>query len=210
MHAGSWRETGPAMAMAVSLSLPQIIVPSSDCHSVIHRADYHRVLVEECERLGVDLKLGADVQDLHIETTKVTLRSGEMVSGDVIIGADGKYFFLSTTYSASNLLGLWSTLRSQILGHPSPPQATSDLAYRGTFSRSSLQALDNPAIDKLCENNGSNMWLGPKGHAVFYPLRCGTQFNLVITCPDDLPPHVSTMEGDIEEMKAVFEGWDPV
>lgn len=54
------------------------------------------------------------------------------------------------------------------------------------------------------------MWIGPESHAVFYPVRCGKEFNLVMARPDDLPPGVKTEEGNIQEMKAVFEGWDPV
>lgn len=54
------------------------------------------------------------------------------------------------------------------------------------------------------------MWIGPQSHAVFYPVRCGTEFNLVMTRPDDLPFNVKTKEGNMEEMEAVFVGWDPV
>jgi salicylate hydroxylase len=54
------------------------------------------------------------------------------------------------------------------------------------------------------------MWIGPESHSVFYPVRCGKEFNLVMTRPDNLPASIKTMEGDLKEMKAVFEGWDPV
>lgn len=54
------------------------------------------------------------------------------------------------------------------------------------------------------------MWLGPKSHAVFYPVKSGKEFNLVIIRPDDLPPGVKTQEGDLPEMRALFEGWDPM
>ncbi|KAF2650857.1 FAD/NAD(P)-binding domain-containing protein [Lophiostoma macrostomum CBS 122681] len=164
---------------------------------VIHRADYQQVLVEEAKRLGVIIRLNAGVMDVQHERdmgAKVVLRDGEVVAADVVIGADG----------------LWSTLRGLILGHASPPQETGDLAYRGTFSRSALLSLDDPAVDELCEKSVVTVWIGPESHAVFYPVRCGNEFNLVMTRPDDLPPDVKTQEGDLEEMKAVFEGWDPV
>lgn len=47
------------------------------------------MLVEESQRLGVELRLKADVQDINFESTEVTLSNGEVISGDVIIGADG-------------------------------------------------------------------------------------------------------------------------
>lgn len=56
---------------------------------MIHRADYQRVLVEECDRLGVDVRLKSELHGIDFEQTTVTLKSGKMVLGDVIIGADG-------------------------------------------------------------------------------------------------------------------------
>jgi salicylate hydroxylase len=47
------------------------------------------VLVEECERLGVDIRLKSEVDDIDFDQTTVTLRNGHFVSGDVIVGADG-------------------------------------------------------------------------------------------------------------------------
>lgn len=51
-------------------------------------------------------------------------------------------------------------------------------------------------------------WLGLNAHCVFYPLRGGEQFNLVLLGPDDLPPGAKTGQGDIGEMRALFGGWD--
>ena len=47
------------------------------------------MLVEECERLGVDIRLKSEVHSVDFEQTTVTLKNGDVVSGDVIIGADG-------------------------------------------------------------------------------------------------------------------------
>jgi salicylate hydroxylase len=52
------------------------------------------------------------------------------------------------------------------------------------------------------------LWMGPDKHAVFYPVKGGEQFNLVLLRPDNLQPQLRTAEGDISEMKASFEGWD--
>lgn len=35
-------------------------------------------------------------------------------------------------------------------------------------------------------------------------------YNLVLLVPDDLPPGVTKQPGNVEEMKLLFEGWDPV
>jgi hypothetical protein len=68
-----------------------LFLTTNKCISVIHRADYQRVLVEECERLGVDIRLKSEVHEINFDQTTVTLRSGDVVSGNVIIGADGNH-----------------------------------------------------------------------------------------------------------------------
>jgi salicylate hydroxylase len=57
---------------------------------VIHRQDYHAILLEEAQRLGVAIKLDAEVVNLNFERTEVVLSGGEVIKGDVIVGADGK------------------------------------------------------------------------------------------------------------------------
>ncbi|KAK8059944.1 hypothetical protein PG996_009874 [Apiospora saccharicola] len=161
---------------------------------VIHRADYQRILVQEAQELGVTIRLGSNVHAVDFDLGSLTLGSGEVIAGDIIVGADG----------------LWSSLRNAILGHESPPQETGDLAYRGTFSLSALQALNDTQVDELCSKNIVTMWLGPGSHAVFYPVRCGKEFNLVLTRPDNLPPNIRTEKGNLSEMVALFQHWDPV
>lgn len=51
---------------------------------------------------------------------------------------------------------------------------------------------------------------GPDSHVVFYPIRGGEIWNLVLICVDDLPPEVPRAEADIKDMYAKFEGWDPI
>ena len=46
---------------------------------------------------------------------------------------------------------------------------------------------------------------------VNYVLRQGELFNMVLLVPDDIPEEslASTVEGNVQEMCALFEGWDP-
>lgn len=67
-----------------------------------------------------------------------------------------------------------------MLGHPFQPSETGDLAYRGTFTRSQLMALRNPRIDEMLDQSNIQVWMGPGRHAVFYPLRNHTEYNLVL------------------------------
>jgi flavin-dependent dehydrogenase len=40
--------------------------------------------------LGADVRLNAEVRDIDFDTTKVLLRNGDEISGNVIIAADGE------------------------------------------------------------------------------------------------------------------------
>ncbi|KIW98290.1 uncharacterized protein Z519_01874 [Cladophialophora bantiana CBS 173.52] len=165
---------------------------------VIHRADYHGVLLDEAVRLGAKLRLNAEAVDIKasMENPHVVLQTGEIVHADVIIGADG----------------LWSAIRDIVLGHSSPPEPTGDLAYRGTFSRAQLEAFQDPQIEELINSRCTYNWMGPDRHSVFYPVKNGTAFNLVLMLvrPDNLPPGSRTEAGDIGEMRMTYQGWDPV
>ena len=46
---------------------------------------------------------------------------------------------------------------------------------------------------------------------VNYVLRNGELFNMVLLVPDDIPEEslASTIEGNVEEMCALFKDWDP-
>ncbi|PLB47432.1 putative salicylate hydroxylase [Aspergillus steynii IBT 23096] len=159
---------------------------------MIHRADYQMIILDKARSLGVDLRLNAAVEDVILESPHVVLAGGEKLFSDVVIGADG----------------LWSSVRSAILSRPCLPIDTGDLAYRATFSRAQLEALVDPQINELCAKTAVTAWFGPKNHAVFYPIRGATEFNLVLLQPDDLPAGVRTQQGDLDEVRYGYRDWD--
>ncbi|OHE97567.1 hypothetical protein CORC01_07182 [Colletotrichum orchidophilum] len=159
---------------------------------VVHRADFHAVLWQTCAELGVSLCLDMDVERIDFENKVVHLEDGDDIAGDVIIGADG----------------LWSVCRDQLLGSPSPAVETGDLAYRATFPVGYLKDLEDPRVDELCARKRVTMWMGPDRHTVFYPVRGGREFNLVLIRPDNMQAGEKRTEGDIEEMRESYRGWD--
>jgi len=88
-------------------------------------------------------------------------------------------------YTAHALLGcdgLWSGVRQHLL-HDGRPQATGHLAYRAMLATGDVpQAI---AQDQV------TVWLGPKMHAVAYPVRGGALFNLVVIVHGSLPADVA-------------------
>ncbi|KAM0392447.1 hypothetical protein ACHAPZ_010778, partial [Fusarium culmorum] len=80
------------------------------------------------EELGVKIRTGCDVAKADFEATEVVLSNGEHIKSDVILGVDG----------------IWSTLRSQVVGQNVEPTETGDLACQGTFTRKQLEELNDP------------------------------------------------------------------
>ncbi|KAL4973711.1 hypothetical protein BDW66DRAFT_161873 [Aspergillus desertorum] len=159
---------------------------------IIHRQDFHRVLLDEAVRLGVEIRLGAEATDIVLDTPEVILADGARVAGDVIIGADG----------------LHSRIRDAVLNTPTAPQETGDLAYRATIKRSQVEALNDADMDDLCATTAVTSWLGPEKHTIFYPVRNGEEYNLVLLRPDTLDKGIKRAHGDVEEMRASYAGWD--
>lgn len=48
------------------------------------------MLLEEALRLGANVRLDCDVQNVNVEDSSIFLHTGEKITGDVIIGADGE------------------------------------------------------------------------------------------------------------------------
>jgi flavin-dependent dehydrogenase len=58
--------------------------------SNIHRVEYHQVLLDEARQLGAKIDLDCDVIIVDTESPSATLASGQVYTGDVVVGADGK------------------------------------------------------------------------------------------------------------------------
>jgi salicylate hydroxylase len=103
---------------------------------------------------------------------------------------------------------LWSKVRDAIHGHQVFPLETGDIAYRATFPREELEALNDEKVNELCQQNAVTSWLGPGKHAIFYPIRGGHEFNLVLLQADNLAVGSRREEGDFEGMRQSYIGWD--
>ncbi|KAL0943452.1 FAD binding domain-containing protein [Colletotrichum truncatum] len=161
-----------------------------------HRSDLHRCLLERAVELGAKLITNAKVDTFTVSqdqtTSTVVLGDGRTMTADLLVGADG----------------ISSKLREQFLGRPDPPQLTGDLAYRLLLNTADM--LKDPELRHFVENPQVNYWIGPDKHAVNYVLKGGKLFNMVLLVPDDMPiDGRNTLQGNIEEMRAHYDGWDP-
>lgn len=157
----------------------------------IHRADYHRILVEEAQKSGVVMQLNSEVTAIDFNKPSVQIKDKPDFHADIIIGADG----------------LKSVCREKLLGKADPPHLTGDLAYRITVRKEDM--LQVPELRELAETPQITYWLGPDSHVVCYLLQRGGLYNIVLACPDNLPELVNTAKADLDEMRDFFKDWDP-
>ncbi|KAH9824465.1 3-hydroxybenzoate 6-hydroxylase [Teratosphaeria destructans] len=129
----------------------------------VHRADLVRLFVETAERnKRITIRTKSRVSSYDFEAPSVTLISGEVLSADLIVCADG----------------IKSSVRDTINRRPLPPQDTGDVAYRILVPAAPL--LEDPEMAPLVRNPWSVHWMGPEGHVVGYPLREGEMYNIII------------------------------
>jgi salicylate hydroxylase len=157
----------------------------------LHRVDLQRALYDRAQELGVRFHLDERVENVDPAGPSVTTKLGHKYHADLVVGADG----------------LWSRTRECFLGTADEPKPTGDLAYRIVLS---LDQIEDPVLRLWINKPEVHFWVGPGSHAVGYSLKGGHMYNLVLLVPDDLPPGVAKQSGNIEEMKKLFKGWDPV
>ncbi|RZL93634.1 MAG: FAD-dependent oxidoreductase [Variovorax sp.] len=125
----------------------------------VHRADLHALLLAAVRGSGaVTLTTGARITQVVARGDLVCASSTgtRAWEGDALIGADG----------------LWSTVRSSVMGDASPPRATGHTAWRALVDQSALPA--------ALRSTQISVWLGPRLHAVAYPVRRGSALNVVV------------------------------
>lgn len=160
-------------------------------YATIHRADLHGLLLRAVKgRENLWLKLNTSLSGYHDSGREITLKTVERltvgrldgahaeappgfselaesidlpdVEGDALVGADG----------------LWSRVRELMLGD-GPPRVSGHLAYRAMLPQASLPG--------PLRSQQVTAWLGPKLHAVQYPVRGGEWLNLVVIVQGPAP-----------------------
>jgi len=156
-------------------------------YGLIHRADLHAVLLDECKHYPqISTHSGCkmtDFEDLG-ERVVVHTEAGETYTGDALIGADG----------------LWSAVRAKIVGD-GKPRVSGHIAYRAV--------LPIEEVPEANQRNAMTLWAGPKNHLVHYPLRGGKLFNLVAVFHSDRYEEGWDSYGDTEELMLRFQGVVP-
>lgn len=139
----------------------------------IHRADLHALLHSAAkERADVFINAGQEVMAVLGTERVTTIRTSgnKEVEGDALMLADG----------------VWSKLRGPLLGDATRPRISGHLAYRVL-----LQMADVPLAWR---SNEVTVWLGPRMHAVHYPVRGGTMMNLIVIIEGAAPQDMESWD----------------
>lgn len=172
----------------------------------VHRADLHRVFLKKIMSSGqAELRLDSEVQGLQQNADGIQINGAnlpasltELSQSGAMVGADG----------------LWSKTR-QFLVPPTAPRVTGLLAYRALVPMQSIP-------EKL-RLQDVNVWVGPRVHAVLYPVKCGEYLNLVVVVQgpppaslddwdhagnkQDLEAAMGPIHADLRNMLAAVPAW---
>jgi len=144
----------------------------------VHRADLVNVLAQAAQESGAQIKLAQQVTDVSFAqgAAQVQMASGEILTPDVVIGADG----------------LHSKLRVALNGERAP-FFTKQVAWRAI-----IPAVGNePSIAKV--------YMGAGRHLVVYPLRGGEMLNIVaIQEREDWAAEGWNFQDDPDNLRRVF------
>jgi len=166
---------------------------------MIHHGDLQLAIFSRAQNLAnIEIRFGARVTDVNVEESAVFMATGERITGDLVIAADG----VKSNIKSKN----WPTEANRA-------QPTGDAAYRFTLPRTLLEK--DEELLNLVEGSWAKRWDGPDGHVVAYPIRNHELFNMVLIHPDD-----GISDGHGEEswtnmtekhhVVAAFKGWDPI
>ena len=151
----------------------------------VHRADLHRVLLQKLMRSGLaQLHLDSEVEAVQ------QAADGIQISGASLPASLTEFSQFSAMVGAD---GLWSATR-QFVVPPTTPRVTGLLAYRALLPMQFLP-------EKL-RLQDVNVWLGPRLHAVLYPVQCGECLNLVVVVQGQPPANLDDWDhaGHKEEL----------
>ena len=129
-------------------------------YRVAHRADLQNALLQSARsKPGINLQNNAEVTNVSIAETALSLKSGISLKGEAIIAADG----------------VQSAIRNLLTGQPGK-NAVGHMLHRGLTPVASVPASVN--IDVV------TLWLFPGGHVVHYAVSNWRHLNIVAAVDD--------------------------
>jgi salicylate hydroxylase len=150
----------------------------------MHRADLLNALAAKLPPETIRIGHRCVGIDQAADSAQLQFAHGDSFEADIVIAADG----------------IHSTLQKYVVA-PSPPEYSGVRAYRGLIPREKLPGWPEAA---------HMVWMGEGKHFIAYPVRSGRLLNYVGFVPiKDETAESWSATGDVEELAASFNGWDP-
>jgi salicylate hydroxylase len=150
----------------------------------MHRADLLNALAAELPAETIRCRHRCVGITQTAGSAQLLFADGNSFEADVIIAADG----------------IHSSLQKYVV-ESGPPEYSGVRAYRGLISRDKLSGW--PASAHM-------VWMGDGKHFITYPVRSSRLLNYVGFVPTkDETVESWSATGDLEELSASFDGWDP-
>jgi 2-polyprenyl-6-methoxyphenol hydroxylase-like FAD-dependent oxidoreductase len=162
-----------------------------------HRGEFHSIVFNYVrDTLKIPIHLGRRISQ-YFETATLSgliLSSGERISADIVIGADG----------------VRSKARELVLGYEDKPKSSGYAVFRAWFPNKDMLA--DPETARFCNNGDTfNGWIGQDVHFLFSTIKNGSDCCWVLTHRDEADIKESwSFPGKLEDVYKVFEGWDPL
>ncbi|OOQ86812.1 FAD binding domain protein [Penicillium brasilianum] len=139
---------------------------------LVHRAHFHEGLKTAAQASGKGepavLHTASKVVDVDPHNATVTLENGDVIKGDVLIGADGVHSLTRTK-----------------LTEDIKPVSSGKNAFRFLITRQ--QALDDPETNSIAQDFGAvDMWDSDDRRVVIYPCSNNELLNFVCIHPDSI------------------------
>jgi salicylate hydroxylase len=152
---------------------------------VMHRADLQGALQAHVnDNPDIELRLGCQFEDVvpHAKGLTVVQRSGMTRQQEVVVGLVGAD-------------GIWSSVRHHLFPEVQP-QFSGLIAWRGT--------LDASQLPREYTSRRVQVWMGPNGHLVAYPISGARQINVVAVVPGTWNRPGWSAPGEPNEIKNAF------
>lgn len=161
---------------------------------VVRRDHLHAGLVQGAKRHGVKLVVGFRVAKIEQhgkgKGVTVTSQKGSSHHFDLVVAADG----------------IKSAMRGIVFPNLKPQVASNVAAYRAIIPYEEVYAAIPEARMKI--GNTADIWVGPGGYILLYPLTAGKELNFVTAFEQERP--VAELEDvELRDFRAHYEGWDP-
>jgi 2-polyprenyl-6-methoxyphenol hydroxylase-like FAD-dependent oxidoreductase len=153
-------------------------------YAVMHRGDLLSGLMKAAEATGlVTIEPGKEIVDISqdADTVTVTAADGSSYTSRAVIGADG----------------IRSRVRRHVLGDATPV-ASQYVIYRGTI----------PRTDEI--ENAVTLQTGPNHHVMHYPIRGGSEVNVVVSFKSERDVPGGPGWGTVEELREAFADANPL